>query len=93
MPIHSGSRYEDSTVDYFRKTEYGQSYPITLYAFDDLQNIKYVTHRYTKGETLQGIALQYFHSAALWWTIAEYNPELTDFLHIADGTVLRIPHV
>lgn len=92
MPIHSGSRYEDSIVDYFRKEEYGQSLPTTIYQFDPLTDISFTFHKYAVGETLQGIALEYYRNPSLWWTIAEYNPEITDLLHIPSGTVLRLPH-
>lgn len=91
MAIRTNSRYEASTVDYFKKEENGQVYPAMFYEFDSLKNIKYFYHTYTTGETLQGIANRYLNTHSLWWTIAEYNPEITDLLHIPDGTKLRIP--
>jgi hypothetical protein len=93
MAIVSGSRYEYSLVDYFRKNEHGDTYPIVFYEFDNLYNISYITHTYTKGETLQGLSQYYLRTPELWWTIAEYNPEVTDFINIPENTVLRIPNV
>jgi nucleoid-associated protein YgaU len=93
MAIVSGSRYEFSLVDYFRKTENGETTPIVFYEFDDLFNISFITHTYTKGETLQGLSQKYLRTPELWWAIAEYNPEVTDFINIPGNTVLRIPNV
>lgn len=93
MAIVSGSRYEASVVDYFRKNEYGNTLPIVFYKFDSLSNISFITHTFVQGETLEKLAKAYFDRSDLWWTIAEYNPEVTDFLNITPGTVLRIPNV
>lgn len=93
MAITSGSRYEDSVVDYFRKVENGTEYPIVFYSFDSLTDVSFFYHTYRTGETLQGLSQQYFKTPMLWWAIAEYNPEVTDLLHIEDGTLLRIPSV
>jgi len=93
MPIYNESRYVDSTVDYFTKKENGAVLPIVLYTFDSLHSITYTTHTYMSGETLHGLAQQYFQNPALWWTIAEYNPEVTDLFNIIPGTILRIPNV
>lgn len=91
MAINAGSRYETSTVDYFRKVEGNQTYPITLYKFDSLTSVSFYLHTLVEGETLQGLADQYFNRPDLWWAIAEYNPEVTDFVHLQPGTQIRIP--
>lgn len=92
MAIVSGSRYETSIVDYFKKDENGATYPIVFYAFDSLSNISFSTHTFIEGETLQGLSSQYYGRPNLWWVIAEYNPELTDFINIPSGTEIRIPN-
>jgi hypothetical protein len=92
MTINSGSRYEEATVDYFKKEQYGPSLPVVLYSFDELQDAKFFIHYYQTGETLQGLAQTYLRNPSLWWTIAEYNPEVTDYLNIPVNTGLRIPH-
>lgn len=93
MAITSGSRYENSIVDYFSKEPGGNLYPIVFYSFDSLTDISFFYHVYRTGETLHGLSQKYFKSPALWWAIAEYNPEVTDLFHIKDGTILRIPSV
>lgn len=92
MAITSGSRYEDSIVDYFRKEPGGKTYPIVFYSFDDLTDISFFYHTYRREETLHRISQRYLRTPSLWWAIAEYNPEVTDFVHIPDGTLLRIPN-
>jgi hypothetical protein len=91
MAIKANSRYETSIVDYFTKEEYGDAYPIVFPVFDSLKSIKYIIHTYTAGETLTGLANRYFRRPELWWTIAQYNPEVTNFINIPSGTQLRIP--
>jgi len=93
MPIYSGSRYETSLVDYFRKNEGGETYPVIFYEFDELTETSFSIHTYVKGETLQGLSMQFYRRPDLWWVIAEYNPELTDFVNIPSGTEIRIPNV
>lgn len=93
MAIYNDSRYAESTVDYFTKKENGVVYPIIFYSFDSLESISFTYHTYVAGETLQAISQTYFQNPSLWWTIAEYNPEITDLLNIDPGTVLRIPNV
>jgi hypothetical protein len=92
MAIVSGSRYENSIVDYFKKEENGNTYPIVFYSFDSLTNVSFSLHTFIEGETLQGLSNQYYNRPDLWWAIAEYNPEITDFINIPAGTELRIPN-
>jgi nucleoid-associated protein YgaU len=93
MAIYNDSRYAESTVDYFSKKENGVVYPLISYTFDELESITFTVHTYSSGETLQGISTQYYQNPALWWAIAEYNPEIKDLLNIDAGTLLRIPNV
>jgi len=92
MAINSGSRYEDSVVDYLQKKKGGVAYPVVFYAFDDLANASFFYHIYKTGETLHSLSQIYFKTPSLWWAIMEYNPEVTDILHIPNNTQLRIPH-
>jgi hypothetical protein len=93
MAIRAGSRYETSVVDYFRKTPNGTTYPVVLYKFDDLTSVRFTIHTYVVGETLTSLSYRYYQRPDLWWVIAEYNPEVTDFVHLSGGTLLRIPSV
>lgn len=93
MAIYAGSRYEQSTVDYLTTTPYGVPKAIVFFKPEDLTDISYFTHVITDSDTWHGLAQQYFQNPALWWAIAEYNPELKDFIHIPVGTTIRIPSV
>lgn len=93
MAIFANSRYSTSVVDYFTKEEYGVVNPIVFYSSDSLESISYYTHRYNQGETLHALSQRYFKRPDLWWTIAEYNPEITDIFNIPSGTLIRIPNV
>jgi hypothetical protein len=93
MPIYSGSRYQNSLVDYFSKIEYGTATPIVFYTPNPLTNVSFFMHRYTKGESLIALSQKFFKRPDLWWTIVEYNPEIADFMSIPDGTEIRIPSV
>jgi hypothetical protein len=93
MAIFSGSRYSDSVVDFFTKNEYGVATPIVIYKFDSLDSVSFFTHIYNDKETLHALSQRYFRRPDLWWTIAEYNPEIVDFTNIKAGTLMRIPRV
>lgn len=93
MSIYKGSRYEYSTIDFFKVNADGDSNPVVFYQFSPLGLIQYWTHTYVSGERLEQIAMQYYKRPEFWWLIAEYNPELEDFLNIEPGTKLRIPNV
>ena len=93
MAIFANSRYSNALVDYFSKEEYGVATPIVFYSQDSLENISFFLHRYNSNETLHGLSQRYFRRPDLWWTIAEYNPEITDIFNIPAGTMIRIPSV
>lgn len=37
------------------------------------------------------LAYRNYGNESLWWLIAKANPEITDWLHVPTGTVIRIP--
>lgn len=93
MSIYKGSRYEYSTIDFFKTKVDGNNNPVVFYSFSTLGLTQYWEHTYVEGETLESIAYKYYKRPELWWYIPEYNPELTDFLNIKAGTSLRVPNV
>jgi hypothetical protein len=92
MTIKNTSRYNFSVVDYLSKDKKTEATPIVFYVPDDLTDVAYYTHTYT-GETLNELSWQYFNRPDMWWVIVEYNPEIKDFMNIANGKQLRIPRV
>lgn len=93
MSIYKGSRYEYSTIDYFRTTETGTDKPYVMYQFSNLGLTNYWEHVYKQGERLDQIAFKYYNRPEFWWVIPEYNPSISDINNIAPGTVLKIPNV
>jgi nucleoid-associated protein YgaU len=93
MSIYKGSRYEYSTIDFFKVSNQGDNNPVVFYEFSQLGLISYWEHVYVKNERLDQISHQYYKKPEFWWVIPEYNPEITDFLNIEPGTKLRIPNV
>jgi hypothetical protein len=93
MTIYIGSRYDDSIVDFFSVTPNGPENPTVFYDFPDLGFLSFFTHTYVSGERLDQIAHRYYRRPSMWWYILDYNPEISDPLNIAPGTLLRIPNV
>lgn len=93
MSIYKGSRYEYSTIDYFKTTTTGTEKPTVFYSFSNIGLTKYWEHVYVQNERLEQIAFKYYNRPEFWWIIPEFNPEITDINNITPGTVLRIPNV
>lgn len=93
MTIYKGSRYENSTIDFFSVTDGGDLKPTVFYEFPNLGYVEYYEHTYQAGERLDSISYKYYKRSGFWWLIAVYNPQVSDFTNIAPGTVLKIPNV
>lgn len=93
MTIYKGSRYEYSTVDFVATTLKGAENPIVFYEISPLTNISFYEHQHVKGERLDQLADKYYKNPGYWWIIPEFNPQITDFTNIPDGTIIRIPRV
>lgn len=50
-----------------------------------------VIHQYSEGDSLEGIALNYYNDPQLWWVILEANPQVKNALEVPYGTNLVIP--
>jgi hypothetical protein len=93
MPIYKGSRYEYSTIDYFKTKTNGIEKPYVMYMFSNLGRVNYWEHVYVAGERLDQIAFKYYSRPEYWWIIPEFNPQIKDLNAIPAGTVLKIPNV
>lgn len=93
MPIHIGSRYEDSVVDFVAFSSNGDAAPIVFYEFSDIGRIEYIEYTWKDGDRLDQVAANFYQYPDHWWIIAEYNPHISDPQNIAAGTKLRIPNV
>ena len=93
MAIYKGSRYDYSTIDYFKTTAEGDEKPYVIYQFSNLGLTNYWEHVYAYGERLDQIAFKYYNRPEFWWIIPEYNPQIENINKIEPGTVLKIPNV
>lgn len=93
MSIYKGSRYEYSTIDYFKTGQSDTEKPYVMYQFSNLGLVNYWEHVYSEGERLDQIAFKYYSRPEYWWIIPEYNPQISDINNIAPGTILKIPNV
>lgn len=55
-----------------------RAYDFTYYLTDDSDTVDYLAH------ALLG-------DGALWWILADVNPEIIDWTNLPAGTILRIP--
>lgn len=91
--IYQNSRYYNQLIDFVAFEDNGPSNAIVFYEFDEPGTVSWWNHTYVEGERLDQIAYKYYNRSDFWWLIPEYNPEITDFVSIAPGTILRIPRV
>lgn len=61
-------------------------------AFPRARQISYTFYRVTSADRIDTIAYDFYGNAQLWWLIADANPEITDWLDLEPGEVLRIPN-
>lgn len=50
-----------------------------------------LVHQYSLGDTLDGLANQYYNDPQLWWVILEANPQYRSAFEIPYGTNLTLP--
>lgn len=93
MTIYLGSRYADSTVDFFSIRPGGDQNPTVFYDFPDIGTLQYTEHTVVSGERLDQLGYKYYRRSSMWWVILDHNPELKDIFDIPAGTILRIPRV
>ena len=53
--------------------------------------VSYTYYRVTDGDTIQAIANKALGNPALWWKIADVNPEILAWYDLAPGIIIRIP--
>lgn len=56
-------------------------------------NFAFINHQVVHGERIDSIAFQYYTDPALWWRIAQANPEIMYWDNLPVGTILRIPQI
>ena len=88
--IFSDSRYADGTLI----TAYDsrkQNYAVGVLRQFPSETSSFYHYTWTASDRIDLVALKLLGDVELWWRIMDYNPEINDPVHIAAGTVLRIP--
>ena len=65
------------------------NYGITSHLLHD--NVKYVTHKVVRGDTLDNLALHYYNNPTYFWIIADFNHINDPYKELPIGKVLQIP--
>ena len=91
----------------YNNFDYISRYTGVPYYYDTLQdkqvfgigsNLKkdtaYVSHKVTKEDTLDSLALEYYNNPTFWWAIAYFNDIQDAFIQLSDYySILKIPTI
>lgn len=92
MTIYLGSRYENSTVDFFNTSPDGDQNVVVFGDIYFYETLSFSEHVFVDGEKLSNIANDVYNKPDRWWLILDNNPQIVDPFNIPVGTVLRIPN-
>lgn len=88
--IFTDSRYANGRV--FRAHDSrSNTYQTTVRRVFPSESADYYTYTWVEGDRVDSVAAKLYGSASEWWRIMDLNPEITDPLNIAPGTVIRVP--
>lgn len=93
MTVLAGSRYANSSVvtvvapDTFG----GGDISVIVPGMGQPYTFQYTSYQVIAGDRIDNIAFQHLGNAALWWAIANVNPEVLWWDDLTPGTILRIP--
>jgi hypothetical protein len=90
--IFTDSRYAKGKLVSLYKNSSKQSVP-TLFRKFPKATSDYFLYVWKETDRIDQISKVFLGSAAKWWRIMDFNPEIIDPFTIATGTTLRIPNV
>jgi hypothetical protein len=90
--IYTDSRYANGDIfrAYNAKSE---SYEVTVFRNFPTESTDYFLYVWKEGDRVDLVSKGFLGTAALWWRIMDYNPELLNPHTIPVGTTVRIPNV
>lgn len=91
--IFLNSRYAQNPVSTLVFSNDVQVYRTALRSPPALPPASFRLHFWTETDRLDALANLLFGDPAMWWIIADLNPEILDFYGLAPGTVIRVPNV
>lgn len=89
--ISANSRYSKSVLT--TEEVDGASVVYILPTQPVVTTFQYVYHTVTYVDRIDTIAASFLGNPALWYLIAQVNPQIIDFLSLTPGTTLRIPTI
>ncbi len=89
--ISNTSRYKDSTLALVSS---GRGTNLTVMPSQQQEwAFTFTYHQLTSSDRLDLLAQQYYGDPALWWHIADANPEVLTWDVLTPGQIIRIPSV
>lgn len=85
--MKSTNLYTSGFIIRYPEGDYSQERRVNIYNNDIKE-----THLVVDGDTLTGIAFQYYNKPFLWFAIADANNLINPFL-LETGSILIIPHI
>ena len=55
------------------------------------QDVKYISHNVTQGDTLDSLALYYYNNPTYFWVIADFNRIRDPYTNLQVGSTIKIP--
>jgi hypothetical protein len=90
--IYSDSRYSDATLvkSYNNATS---SWEVTAFRTFPVTRASYFLYTWEENDRIDLISKKFLGTAALWWKVMDFNPEVPNPFNVAVGTQIRVPHV
>ena len=90
--IYSDSRY--ASGDIFKAQDARTApYQTTVTRVFPEATADFYYYTWVEGDRIDELAYKMYSNSDFWWTIMDFNPEVSDALNIAPGTILRMPIV
>lgn len=90
--IYSDSRYASGSI-YKAQDPRTAQYQTTVTRVFPEDSAEFYYYVWLEGDRIDEVAYALYSNSNYWWTIMDYNPEISDALNITPGTVLRMPIV
>ena len=90
--IFTDSRYASGTI-FKAQDARNDTHQVTVLRKFPSGKSTYYMYEWQEGDRLDELAYRLYGNSNIWWQIMDYNPEVSDALNIAPGTLLRVPIV
>lgn len=92
--ISANSRYANCKIELLvDAANPTQPKPTIIPTPPHLRAFNYTEYQVVYGDRVDNLAYSFLNDPGLWWVIANANPEITLWIDLVPGTILRIPRV